>query len=194
MSNIRTFVAVPVLQQVRQRAQTIIDRLRPSGADVKWVPAENLHITLSFLGDVDERNIAEVCRAATQATTGQADFTLVCRGVSAFPSTQRPRTIWIGIAQGSQQLCALQADIQQALVRLGYPAESRQFHPHLTIGRVRRSGPGLRQLSQQLQAMRDQEVGETYVDQVVVYSSQLMPDKPIYQALARIPLEGDHEG
>jgi len=104
---IRTFVAAEISSAVRGRVADVIERLRGTGADVKWVDTKNLHVTLKFLGDVDEGEIHLVCRAVEQAVAGVPPFEFEVRGAGAFPDTRRPRTVWLGIAEGSQQLAEL---------------------------------------------------------------------------------------
>ena len=187
---IRTFVAVKMNSAVRDCAAELIDQLREAPVDVKWVEPENMHLTLKFLGEVDSREVHEVCRAVEQAADGVAPFELEVRGAGAFPNVRRPRTLWLGAGQGGQELAVLAERVESELHRLGYRREARRFHAHLTVGRVRRGGPGIAQLGQLLQEYADFEIGRTPVSEVVVFSSTLDRTGPTYEPLGRGLLSG----
>ncbi len=187
---IRTFVAAEVSSAVRDRAADVIERLRGAGAKVKWVKTENLHVTLKFLGDVEEAEIHRVCRAVEGAVADLPPFDVEVRGAGAFPDTRRPRNVWLGIAEGAGQVGELHGRIEAALEELGFPREARRFQPHLTIGRIRRGGPGVAELGELIAQNGDLEIGRARLTEAVVYSSRLAPSGPIYEALARAPLGG----
>ena len=187
---VRTFVAVQISSAVRGGARRLIERFRAAGAEVKWVAPENLHITLKFLGDVDAKEIHRVCKAVQDAVADAAPFEFEVRGAGAFPKPNRPRTVWLGIAQGSEEMIDLNKRIEPALEKLGFRREARRFQPHLTIGRVRRGGPAVAELGRLIGEQADVEVGLTKVGEVIVYSSQLGRSGPTYEALARAPLGG----
>jgi RNA 2',3'-cyclic 3'-phosphodiesterase len=192
MNTIRTFVAVDVAEAVRRRAARLIELLAQGGGDVKWVEPQNMHLTLQFLGDVPQSDVSAVCQAVERAVEGTPPFSMTLVGAGAFPHPGRPNTIWIGIGEGSEELVALQRAVQRALKPLGFPPERRAFHPHLTIGRMRRGGGPARQgLAQALREQHDFEAGSSMVDQVIVYASYLDRAGPTYQAMRRIDLTGD---
>lgn len=191
MPKIRTFVAVESSAAVRQAAAGLIEKLRPSPADVKWVEPGNMHVTLKFLGDVDPREVHEVCETVARTAAQVAPFELQFRGAGAFPNLGRPGTVWLGAGDGSAAMDALQHAIDKALKKLGFPPEGRKFHAHLTLGRVRRGGQGLKELGDLVRQQAGFDAGRMTVHEVTVFSSQLTPEGPIYQALGRGPLEGD---
>ncbi len=187
---IRTFIAVDVDSYVRERAIRLMDVLRTANADVKWVEPENLHITIKFLGEVLTRDIYHICQAVQKAVAEVEPFPLLVRGAGAFPDVVRPRTIWLGFGEGQEQLAALHRSVENALLPLGFPREGRPFKAHLTLGRVRRASPGLTRLAQLLRDHAEFSGAETYVEEVIVFSSQLTPEGPIYEPLATLPLQG----
>ncbi len=187
---VRTFVALDIDNVVRSRALQLIDYFRQARADVKWVEPENLHITLKFLGDVPSREIYHVCQAVQKAAASIEPFSICVQGAGAFPDALRPRTIWLGLTSGLQELGELHRRVEDALFELGYPREGRPFKAHLTLGRVRRSSPGLARLAQLIHEQADYEAAATSVEEVVVYSSELSPDGPSYEPLAFAPLQG----
>lgn len=188
MAFIRTFVAIEASTDQRDRAGRLIQRLKQSDAPVKWIAAENLHWTLKFIGNVDETDVHNVCRAVNSVVETIPSFELDCVGVGAFPETLRPRTIWAGAGLGSEPATQLQTAVEKSLKSLGYPEEVRRFHPHLTLGRVRGGGPATQQLGKLITQHHDFELGKVVVDEVVVFSSQLKKNGPRYTALARTNL------
>ncbi|HUT13388.1 MAG TPA: RNA 2',3'-cyclic phosphodiesterase [Thermoguttaceae bacterium] len=185
---VRTFVAVEISSAVRDCAEELIEQFRAAPVDVKWVETHNLHLTLKFLGDVPSREIAGVCEAVAQGAAQVEPFELEILGAGAFPDTKRPRTLWLGAGRGEQEMVALHDHVEKPLKKLGFRPEHRRFHPHLTIGRVRRGGPGVDQLGRLLDEYAQFEVGRVHVSQVVVFSSQLERAGPTYEALSRAKL------
>jgi 2'-5' RNA ligase len=190
MSKIRTFIAVAVSAEVRERASDLVERLRASGADVNWVRPENMHLTLKFLGDVVDSQLGDVCSAVARAAARVAPFEATCRGAGAFPDVRRPRTIWIGVERGAQEMVALHAAIEAALAPAGFPNDHRPYHPHLTIGRLRRSGRGQHRLSELIERNSEFQAAAARVAEAVVFSSVLQKAGPTYDVLARAPLKG----
>jgi 2'-5' RNA ligase len=190
MARIRTFIAVEIPDAIRIQARRLIAKLGSSPTSVRWVDVNNIHLTLKFLGDVEDVEIAGVCQAIASAVRDLEPFQLDCRGVGAFPDLDRPRTVWIGTQGGDDEMGVLHEAIEKALTPLGFPKEPRRFHPHLTIGRVRRPGQDWKPLSQALRAQADLNLGPLPVDEVVVFSSQLNPSGPEYAALSHAPLSG----
>ena len=138
MASIRTFIAVELSPRVLQRAGDLIARLSAAEAKINWVRPEQMHLTLKFLGDVPDTETPDICRVVSQVAAQFEPFEIICRGAGAFPNRERPRTLWIGIQDGAEELKALQAALDEALKKeLGYAKEPRGFHPHLTIGRVK---------------------------------------------------------
>ena len=195
MSKTRTFISVAIDDEARRHAQRAIDSLRsasdkPASCDVKWVLPENLHWTLQFLGDVDDTELFDICRHVAEVATEHEPFALVAHGVGAFPSADRPRTLWLGAGEGGLELTQLQADVETSLNSLGFRGERRPFVPHLTLGRVGRGVRGGGQLSQQLTELANFEGGITSVDEITVFASDLRREGPSYSVIARAPLGG----
>jgi 2'-5' RNA ligase len=184
---IRTFIAVAASPEVRHRALRLIETLRSAAGDVKWVEPENLHWTLQFLGNVDERDLPEVCEAVAKAAEEIEPFDVEVRGAGAFPSADRPRTLWIGARQGERNMSVLHAAIERRLKKRGYRGEERRFVPHITIGRARGKGRP-HSLANELATLGDYDAGTMLVDEVTVYASELGREGPEYRVLSHAPL------
>ena len=187
-NTVRTFVAVETSDAVRQRAAELIKIYAATGAKVSWVQPHNLHLTLKFLDEVPLNSLPEVIAAVQSAAAGCEPFELeICRA-GAFPSPGRPRTLWLSTGQGSEALGKLHAALESELKTIGFPKEHRRFAAHLTIGRVRGPGPEMGELGPLIQQHSGFTAGQFPVDELVVFSSQLTPQGPIYEALSRATL------
>jgi RNA 2',3'-cyclic 3'-phosphodiesterase len=190
MARIRTFVAVELAPSVAARAGELIDKLRVSAAQVNWAATRHMHLTLKFLGDVPDTETPDICRVVAAAAKRFEPFEITCRGVGAFPSPDHPRTLWIGIEDGSEELCALQAAIEDALkTELGFAKEARRFQPHLTIGRVKHEPPSARgELGELIVKHAQFDADLSVIDEVVVFASFLHRSGPTHEALGRAEL------
>jgi 2'-5' RNA ligase len=190
MARLRTFVAVESTDEIQLAAERLIRQLSSVSQGVRWVAPANIHLTLKFLGDVDEREVYRVCQSVAKAAAADEPFQVLCRGTGAFPSPQRPRTIWMGVDDHQERLAGLQRRIEEELETLGFPGDSRQFHGHLTLGRIRYNRQDVEELSQALQGRADVEFGWLPLDEVVVFASELAAGGPRYTALGRCSLTG----
>jgi len=186
----RTFVAVEIDEAVRRRAAELIKLLSQGTSDVRWVEPHNMHLTLKFLGEVPLGEIPRVCEAVRRGAEEVAPFSFAFIRAGAFPHPGRPRTLWLGSGDEEQSATTLYKAVDQRLRKLGFRSENRKFVPHLTIGRVRRGGPGLATLSRLLSEHAQFDAGTTAVREVTVFSSELSSDGPAYTPLGRAELGG----
>ena len=188
MARLRTFIAIDVGNTIRSQAVTLQQTLSRAALDVNWVEPENMHLTLLFLGEVDNRAVLDVCRAVTARCKEQQAFTVSIEGVGCFGNPRRPRTIWIGVGEGGEEVKALHAAIEKNLLELGcYRGEDRAFTPHITLGRVKQTEDS-DALAALLQKKAEWQGGAVEVREVLVMSSELTSKGPIYTVLSRAPL------
>ncbi len=186
---VRLFVAVEIEnQEVLSRVINIKRRIESCSSEtaLKVVEDENLHITLRFIGEVDEALVDDIVKALECASTHKK-FTARLRGVGAFPSVSRPRVIWIGISEGATQLKLLRDCLERGLRRLGLPPEREDFTPHLTLARVKDFRPS-KCLSELFAEASDIDAGTTHVTRVKLKKSTLTPRGPIYSDLFEVTL------
>jgi RNA 2',3'-cyclic 3'-phosphodiesterase len=131
----RLFVAINFTSKDRQRMARSARAMREADLPVRWVEPDQLHLTLKFLGEVRPERTSEVKAAVAEVAGKTNPFTMVMGGSGAFPTTRRPRVIWLG-ATASPQLRCLKHDLEWELARLGFEREVRAFHPHVTLGRA----------------------------------------------------------
>lgn len=188
MARIRTFIAVDLAAGIKDRVVGLQEELGRSGASVKWVPRQNLHLTLLFLGDVEELDVVKICRTVQARSRKHAPFTVEAAGLGAFPNTRRPKILWVGLTQGVDELRALHADLEEGLLELGcYRREERGYTPHLTLGRLSqedRAEPWAPVLAK----YADWPGGSSPVDEVLVMSSEMRRDGPEYAVMGRAAL------
>ncbi len=200
MSLLRTFIAVDIPSHIQQAIQQKTESLRTTlGASlVRWVAAENVHLTLKFLGDVSPANVDML----TQMLRAEADsipaFDIRVGGLGSFPNLRRPRVLFIGIQAPAcpepsrrSGLEALYRGIEAACARLGYESEPHAFSPHLTIGRVRQdvSGSDGQKIRRAVEALHIDSLGNARVDSVQLYKSDLKPGGSVYTRLYSAPLK-----
>jgi 2'-5' RNA ligase len=192
MPRIRTFIAVELSPRVITRSGDLIDELRVIGAEINWVRPQQMHLTLKFLGDVPDTETPDICRVVQQVAADFEPFEIVCRGAGAFPNIRDPRTLWIGIQDGADELKQLQAAIDDAFkTKLGYGKEPRGFHPHLTIGRVKHVPHNKREeLTQLLESHADFDADLAIIDEVVTFASFLGRGGPKHDPLDHAELRG----
>ena len=152
---------------------------------LRWATPEQWHLTLQFLGPV--RRLAPVVEGLAAAVGGRVAFPFRLGGAGAFPKPGRARVVWIGAAAGGDEIVGLAAAVAQALGPLGYEPDRAEFHPHLTVARLKVPA----NVADVLAAIGPGPVGEEFiVSEVVLYQSHLSPKGPTYTALERLPLRG----
>ncbi len=187
-STIRTFVAVDLADQPRAAVRRILSTLDESISGYRWVHGDRLHLTLKFLGDVAESAVPDVCRSVAQAAASHPPFQMTLGTLGAFPSIDRPRILWLGVTGGAEKLVALHGSLEKQLVPVGFDADRGEFHPHVTLGRIRRHQRMHAETSTFIASHKNLVAGETDVREVVVYASYLDREGPTYTPMARCPL------
>ena len=182
----RAFAAVPVPPE--PPLVRLLEGLAACGADLKVVEPENLHVTLSFLGQVPDEAAPRLSDALRGAARPLAPFAVRLAGVGAFPNARRPRVAWVGM-QGAEPLVALALRAREALAAAGHPGDDKDFRAHLTLARTR-STRGLDGLVRFLRDHGRDDLGPLDVREARLYRSTLSPKGPTYETVATAPLEG----
>ncbi|QDU87746.1 2'-5'-RNA ligase [Pirellulimonas nuda] len=191
MPRTRTFIALTVNDAVRAAAVGAINRLRGLSDAVRWVEPENLHFTLHFLGEITDADLVDVCNVAAEAARQAPPFSVRVRGAGAFPDLDRPRALWLGVAEGAQELTALHDSLRPRLAELGFRTDQRRYRPHLTIGRIDRiASKQAGDLVDGIAALDSFDAGATPADALTVYASRLRREGPGYRVMATCPLGG----
>jgi RNA 2',3'-cyclic 3'-phosphodiesterase len=193
MSLLRLFIAIETPAEIQQNVYKETANFRQGiGFLVRWVPVENMHLTLKFLGDVSPSNVEFLTQMLRNEAEAVPCFIIHLTGLGAFPSVRRPRVIYIGI-QAPAALDALQRGIDSAVHRLGYPSEERPFSAHLTLGRVKQNvgAADQQKIRRAIERTQVDLLGSARVDWVHLYKSELKPGGSVYTRLYSAPLKKD---
>jgi 2'-5' RNA ligase len=191
MERIRAFIAIELPEAVKTEITRIQDQIKvKSRITVRWVRPLNIHLTLKFLGDIDIDQVEDITKAIEGASSGFGPFHLGINGLGVFPNPNRVQVIWVGLSGNLDKLDRLQRNIDNALDRLGFPADRRPFSPHLTLARVPdRATPVERQSTGRLiESMDFRSRLDFPVASVHLIKSQLTREGPIYRRLGSVLL------
>ena len=189
MKNIRSFIAIPLASEVSRAAVRLIKRLSEPGDGIKWVPTDNLHLTLKFLGDVDNTQVPRVCEVLHEVCGAYEPFDLEFFGTGGFPDTERPRVLMACVNDPSESLTGMVMQLETELAELGFKPEPRDYTPHLTLGRTK---SGSRRASSEvvdrLKREQQTQLGSMPVDTVQMIASFLEKGGPVYQVMDTVKL------
>ncbi len=182
---LRAFIAIAFPEAIQDKVDALLYDLRKTDAAVRWVSACNLHLTLKFLGDVEEARLEDLFVGIRKATEGIEPFRITLTGLGAFPNTRRPRVLWIGL-DVPKAMKRLYRNVEEELSRLYFPKETRKFSPHLTIGRVK----GERGMEALMSVVERRDFGPETVSvaRIVAMKSELRSTGAVYSALEEFPL------
>jgi 2'-5' RNA ligase len=182
----RAFIAIDLSEELIRKIDEISTGLHARMGDlpVRWIPAENVHLTLKFLGDVSETNVERLAEIIRRVAQAHDCFEISVGSLGVYPNARRPRVIWLGV-EAPQSLMSIQRGIDQETSRLGYETKEQDFSPHLTIGRVSRGADyrELKAISESLEAETVGFLGAARVEQVNLYRSDLKPTGAEYSVI-----------
>lgn len=176
----RIFIAIDISEDVRRIADRHVTGLRKDfpGVRVSWVRSERMHLTMAFLGEIDDEKLSRVNALVDELARGIPSFLLELAGPGVFPNKRRPGILWLGIRDEGEKLKHLKATLDKQMEKVGFQERMRKFQPHLTIARLKEPA-GSREL-----AMRHLETEiepVTFaVPGITVYESRLGPKGPTY--------------
>lgn len=185
----RTFIAVELPQHVKAALEEVQKELKETGADVRWVRPESIHLTLKFLGEIDEESVVRIRKVMEGVASAHRPFEVEVKGMGCFPNLKQPRVIWVGVLDRQKALASLQEGVEEAVGLLGFEREERPFRPHLTLGRVR-TAKGRQALLERMGSMLGQEFGTFEVHSVILFKSDLHPSGARYTPLWEMALGG----
>jgi RNA 2',3'-cyclic 3'-phosphodiesterase len=177
---VRLFIAIKISPEIQQAIAALLQEFRVLAPQIKWVRAENLHITLKFLGETPDQKLSPLQNALSGIRFDQS-VNLVIHGLGFFPNDRRPKVLWAGM-QASQNLQSLAANIDAEVHRLGFPNEERPFAPHLTLARLQslRIPPNLLQT---IHSKSAQNFGSLRTGEFHLIQSHLKPTGAEYTTL-----------
>ena len=183
---IRAFIAVDLDDPVIEKVCNVVEILKSRITEIRWLRKENLHLTLKFLGNIAESQVEPITAALRHPLGLFSPCTISAKGLGVFPDFRRPKILWVGLT--GDQLVQLAAEIESALMPIGFTPENRAFTPHLTIGRWREGSRPTKNLRQEIDSLNDFEFGACAVRQIVLFQSVLKPEGASYSELRTIQL------
>lgn len=190
-TEIRSFIAIELPEEVKTELDKLQGALKSPRFDfVRWVPAENIHITLKFLGNISSAQIHGIVDVMEELSKKFEPFELEVGGVGAFPNLRNPRVLWVGLGGDIDRLQVLHTSLEEKLIRLGFTKESRVFTPHLTLARLREHvSADQRHAFSDLISRRSVWLGCRFVVAAMsLMKSQLLPSGAVYTRMARTSL------
>jgi len=180
----RTFIAIEIEPSIREKISNLIRELEKVGAKVGWVKKESIHLTLKFLGEIEERKVRDVSEKLKLISSKIKPFRIKVEGTGWFPEkSHNPRVLWIGVRY-PETLKILWEEIEKEMEKIGFKREEREFSPHITIGRVKGNGS----IQKVIDSLKKHEVlfGEMDVKGITIFQSILKPDGAEYIPIEKI--------
>lgn len=187
----RTFIAIELPKEIKGSLSEVQDKLKTSGADVKWVNPQNIHLTLKFLGEIDDKNLGKITQILEEITQDKNPYPLRLSSIGAFPKINFPRVIWVGIDKGGTETKEIANALEENVAKIGIPKEDRPFSCHITLGRVKSAlnREGLVENLNNLTNYAEKLNLEFPVTKIILFKSTLTPKGPIYEALKEASLK-----
>ena len=180
----RLFIAVPIQESVRNQivkgiSETELSKKMP----VRWTPVQNLHLTLQFLGDVEEKRIPLLKQILDRIRIPETKEELVFTGIGTFPNRNSPRIIWLGI-ESNDYLQKMQRSLTGSLDEEGFETDHKRFKAHLTLGRVRDNALVSNEIMSGFETGWSRlQISSSALDSVTLFESRLRPGGPVYSAV-----------
>ncbi|NLG41695.1 MAG: RNA 2',3'-cyclic phosphodiesterase [Phycisphaerae bacterium] len=182
----RSFVAVDLAPELRRPLVRLLQEL-PRVRDVRWCTQDQLHVTLKFLGEVDQGRLKQVCEIVAQTSAQIEPFQIRLAGLGGFPSRRSPRVLWCGVEDPTGSCARWVALSEPQFTALGFEAETRDFTPHITLGRSK-SPAGAAAMREVLERTAALPTVEMTVKDIVLFESRLSPAGARYIRVQTSPL------
>jgi len=188
MAKIRTFIAIELPNEIRNKIGELQNSLKKFGGRVSWTKPGNIHLTLKFLGDTDENLIDEITSQLKESVASIKPIQITVRSVGTFPNFKNPRVIWVGAESEQNRLAELAGKIEDCVEPFGFKKENRPFSAHLTLGRVK-DVKGIQPVLDKLKDQENFEAGSFQAAEFLLIKSELKPTGAIYTSLRKIIFE-----
>jgi len=186
MPPIRTFIAFETPEQIRKDILAVQTTLKTAHADVKWESIDKFHVTIKFLGDVEEGLLPKILSVVGETVTRFNTFDIMYNNLGCFPNLRSPKVLWVGCENRDGTLLSFKNELDSRLSPFGFEIEKRAFHPHLTLGRVKGES-GIKDLTSMLKSITF-EPRTAMINTIVVMKSDLRPGGSLYTSLQQTEL------
>lgn len=180
-------MSIEISDEIKERLIDVQKGLEATGADLKLVEPQNVHLTMRFLGNVPEDKIDRVKEAVRRSGKTLSPYDLQVKGIGAFPNLGYIRVIWAGVGRGKDETVALRRELDGSLAERGFPPKDKDFVPHVTLARMR-SAKAKERIVKRIKEMSDKDFGTCRADAIELKKSKLTREGPIYTTLERVEL------
>ncbi len=187
---IRSFLAFELPLDIKRGVHRVLADIRGSIRNVRWVDADNIHLTVVFMGNIFEDLIPSINEAVEKVCLRYGSFEVSLSGLGAFPNSKRPRVIWLGLQGNTERMSIFKNSLHKQIKPFGIKEEKRPFKPHLTLGRFRNPTPGDSSLDNFIAKYKDLSSAECRMDELIFFKSDLKPGGAVYTKLKSWPLSG----
>lgn len=188
----RMFIGIGLPEDCRDAIFRAMIPVRERRVPISWTRAENLHLTLKFLGEVPGDRVEELGGLMAEAAGDIRPFDLVLEDAGGFPSMSSPRILWVGVREPLDPVRKLHQNMESVLSGAGFPREGREYHPHITVARVRTRLP--RGWAERIaEALAGRWFGIARAGSYRLYESRLSPTGAVYTVLRDVPFGGKPE-
>ncbi len=186
MAHVRLFIALSPPPPIRREISRCVQELEETRAQVRWEREGKFHCTLKFLGDVEDRTLPDILSRLATAAESSLPARVLFEQVGCFPDLHDPRVIWIGMTDPDRRVAALQQNVEDAMALCGFDRETRPFHAHVTVGRVK-GRAHIRELTTRIKSVTFQS-REATLAEIELIRSDLRPSGSVYTPLHTIHL------
>lgn len=187
---IRSFLAFELPVDIKRIIMTVSEDVRRLPLNVRWVNVTNIHLTIVFMGNIQEEQIKPIQDVVRNVSQGYGPFSIAIKGIGLFGSRRNPRVLWIGLDGAIDRMGCFRDDLQKGLKPFGIKEEKRRFKPHLTLGRFRKGARAGTHLDDLLSKYHDLTSPEGIIEELVLFKSDLRPGGAVYSKLNGWPLIG----
>jgi 2'-5' RNA ligase len=187
---IRSFLAFDLPEELAQLVARTSEELRKSGLGVRWIDPAKIHLTVVFLGDMEEGSIKAIGDSVRGVCSTYGPFEAMIKSAGYFGPMKSPRVLWMGMAGDIERMGRFRDSLQKALKSYGIKEENRPFRPHITLGRFRQGAGGGDELGRIMSRYKDIESAKCRFTDLAFYRSDLKPSGPVYSELGRWTLAG----
>ncbi|MFH1760547.1 MAG: RNA 2',3'-cyclic phosphodiesterase [bacterium] len=184
----RTFIAIELPEGIKDSIEGQTEKLKVTATGLKWVTRDNLHITLKFLGWVDEMKLKEIKKTVKKLGSRTSPFEIEVNSLGGFPSRHNPKILWAGIGKGREETEKFANELEEELVESGFEKEAKKFHAHVTLCRTKEKG-GSMETKNFIKELSNYKFGSFWANSISIIKSTLKPAGPIYETLEKIKLK-----
>lgn len=187
----RTFIAIELPKNIKDALARIQEELKKSGADVKWAAPDNIHLTLKFLGEVEDDKIEKINKIIDSVCAENSIYKISISSLGAFTKIDYLRVIWAGVEKGDPETKKMAKELEEEIEKIGIPKEERVFSSHITLGRTR-SALNREKLDKEIKGLQEvfgKENLEFSVSKISLFKSTLSPKGPLYEVLKEANLK-----